>query len=81
MKAAVLNGGAIQLLLGPPCSPLRDIVFHRIESGRRVQKPLGTEMRFEFREQRIALSFSRALYRRTTFVVRRCDRGRAKFRA
>ena len=38
-------------------------------------------MRFQFREQRIALAFARALDRYAALIVRSRSRRRAKFRA
>ena len=64
-----------------PRGPLNHVILHRVKRRRRVQKPLLTEMRFEFRQQCIALGLTRTLNRNTALVIRYRGRRRAKFRA
>jgi hypothetical protein len=68
------------LPLSPRCL-LRDEILYRVKRCRRIQKPLGPEMRFEVRHQRIAFGLIRTLNRHTALVIRSRGRRRAKFRA
>ncbi len=60
--------------------PHRDVILHPIKRRGSVQKSLRPKMRFQLRQQRIALSFARAFHSHAALSVRRASRRRTKLR-